>query len=454
MKREIRSSLLSGGCNIFSNRVFTPALFVLFLTICLIFVSLSILGRGLRFGNSPSLGVLSRKIFKSGRSGGGRGRRISAARGSDNAVTELPAIHIGFTICGHPLETPTDSYGLFALKSLLIARENSPAKKRKYVIHIMSTMPHDAVMRVTRFNWEIEQFMWSDPLLEVRYYSFDELDAAVARYGIEKNQLPHTIFKQCAGSRLKLPAILNPIEVPRIAYIDWDVGVNCDLTALWNEFDRFNSSSFFGFSLNDPTGLSAQDMYKKTEQLRHPLGAVSSGVMLIDIAKMYVDERKVLLHYLNFCVKRLEEKLGGSEAVQKADYWELTKHFPLGDQDLLNDYLHFNPSALHLLAPQWNWCLADLVPIKKLQESNFQRPIPCILHFCGMRIFDNVMKEPESPDDRYVKAFFDYIFYFPLITPVNDGAPPGEWSVPKREMVGKLKTKQEKDAFYKMRTNE
>ena len=440
----------SGGRFTHYSRVFTIALFVLLFLVCLLF-SLSMLGRGSGL-LTPSLGVLSKRLIKSGR-GNNRGRRIASARGGSDASVDLTPIHLAFTICGHPLDKPTDSYGLFALKSLLIARENSPAKKRKYVIHVMSTMPHDAVMRVTKFNWEIEQFMWNDPLIEVRYYSFDELDAAVARYGIEKDQLPHTIFKQCAGSRLKLPAILNPLEVPRIAYIDWDVGVNCDLTQLWAEFDRFNSSSFFGFSLNDPTGMSAQDMYRKTDQLRHPRGAVSSGVMLIDIAKMYVDDRKILLQYLDFCVKRLEEKLGGAEAVQKADYWQLTKYFPLGDQDLLNDFLHFNPEALHLLAPQWNWCLADLVPVKKLQEVHFQRPIPCILHFCGMRIFDNVMKEPESPDDRYIKAFFDYIFYFPLITPVGDGAPPGEWSVPTREMVDKLKTSAEKDKYFRSLTN-
>ncbi len=422
-----------------------PALFLLFFILCLV-VSFSILGRG-----NPFLGVFyNRNLLKSS-SKSSSTRKSSSRRMilSKNIGSDLPPIHIAFTICGHPLEKPTDSYGLFALKSLLIARENSIAKHRKYVIHIMSTMAHDTVMRVTRFNWEIEQFMWNDPLLEVRYYSFDELDDAVARFGIEKSQLPHTIFKQCAASRLKLPAILNPIEVPKIMYVDWDVGFNCDLTQLWDEFNNFNSTSFFGFSLNDPTFESAQDMYRKNNQLRHPLGAVSSGVMLIDIAKMYIDDRKMLLHYLNFCVQRLEQKLGSPEAVQKADYWKLTEHFPLGDQDLLNDYLHFYPDTLYLLKPEWNWCLADLVPIKKLQETGFKRPIPCVMHFCGMRIFDNVMKEEDSPDDRYVKAFFDYIFYFPLITPVNDGIPPGEWNIPNREMVSKLKTQAEKDKYYK-----
>lgn len=373
-------------------------------------------------------------------------------------IIESETIHIAMTSCGTPNAVEDDIFGLLNLKSLIMARANSAARTRRYTFHIMTNADAGELLNTTSINYDVYRAVKADPLLDIRVYHLDQLDAAAAAFeqtsrgssssttaaaaagdavagtaaapaGTQPIAVPHSVFKNCAASRLKLPFVLDPVLIPRIIYLDWDAVTTCDLSVLWSMFGSWNGSQYLGFAANDPTGHSEKDIYRDSDMPRHPVhGAISSGVMMLDVRKLYESDGELLQLYWRsvqaIVVQRVPDIVNNPAAV---DYWVLTRAFPLGDQDILNVYLAQQPQSLWLIPPQFNWCLADLVPFATLQSSGFTRPLPCVIHFCGGRLFHDSMKQEGSPNDEWVKTLWNYYKAVPLLPPET---PPGPWVPP------------------------
>lgn len=366
-------------------------------------------------------------------------------------VPPMETIHIAYTACGIPNDIEEDMFGLLSLKSVLLARANSFALSRyRYMFHIISSYSMGDLLNTTIINYDVRKAIENDPNVDMRIYSLDELDNAVRKLGDNPDLIPHTIFKPCAASRLKLPYILyyqhqlyqqndyvslskyyegklgKFYDLPSsIIYLDWDTLVTCDLVRLYEQFQYFNSSQYIGFALNDPTGQSEKDIYKEWNLPRPVQGAISSGVMMLDLDKMFRNNQQLLHQYWLSLYQVLEEKVPN---VTKADFWTLTNAFPLGDQDVLNVYLHKYNDKLYIIPPEYNWCLADLVPFRTYKEKySVHRPIPCIYHVCGQRLFSDMMKQNDSPDDKYLKHLFNYVKYAHIGIPET---PPGVYVPP------------------------
>ena len=334
-------------------------------------------------------------------------------------------------------------YGLLSLKSLLLARANSPVKNQyRYLFHIISTSSIGELLNTSQINYDVRKYIENDPLLDMRVYSIDDLDKAVRYLGDNPDLIPHTIFKPCAASRLKLPYILyyqsilyqekNYIELSKfydgnlgkfyelpssIIYLDWDTLVTCDLLNLHQHFQDYNTHQYIGFALNDPTGLSEKDIYKEWNLLRPKVGAVSSGVMMLDLEKMFSNNLYILHQYWLGMYQVIVDKVPNI-TTGTADFWELTNAFPLGDQDVLNIFIHKNNDILYLIPPEYNWCLADMVPFDQYKQKYSRvRPIPCIYHVCGQRLFTDMMRQDNSPDDTYIKHLFKYVKFAYLDIP-------------------------------------
>jgi hypothetical protein len=369
-------------------------------------------------------------------------------------LVDSEPVHVAYTACGYPTEAENDMFGLVSLKSLLMVRAMGGAgdggnggdpttasarRRRRYVVHIMTSMSDADLFNTTALNWEVARALQAErETVEVRVYRLADLDAAGAELGFrDMDAVPHTVFKTCAASRLKLPFVLRRAGVERVLYLDWDTVVTCDLTRLWSMFGSWEAEKWVGFALNDPTGLSQKDIYRLHDVKRHPKGAVSSGVMMMDVGRMGADKDKVLRMYWDEVVA-IVRKAVPDQAGEKGspDFWVLTKAFPLGDQDILNAILADHPEVLFLIPPEYNWCLADLVPFAELKRAGFHRPLPCVHHFCGQRLFSDMMRhnvgegEEGSPDDRGVKALYQYYRTTPIVPPEP---PPGPWMPPGEE---------------------
>jgi len=184
-----------------------------------------------------------------------------------------------------------------------------------------------------------------------------------------------------------------------------------DLTELWREFGALEAASpaaCLGMALNDPSGLSSKNSYQPGSALPYPaVGGVNSGVMLWQLARIRA--------------RGVGEWWGALLAVvaarvdlASAEYWSLTRAFPLGDQDILNALLApgAQPRWLHVLPPRYNCCLVDALPPERVDGAGYQRALPGIIHFCGSRLTQETMREDGaavSAQDRATQALHDYL---------------------------------------------
>jgi hypothetical protein len=359
--------------------------------------------------------------------GGGPAARAGAA-----LPPAAPTIHIALTACGNPSPREPEYFGLLALKSLLMARAQSPAaRNQSYAFHIVTDVGAEELFGAHKVNFDVQRLVAAEPaLLSLHLYPAAAVDAGPAGLGLRQPaSVPHTIFKNCAAARLKLPMFI-PASVPRVLYLDWDVAVLSDLTQLWGEeFEALEAASptaCLGMALNDPTGLSSKNSYRvaveegsggegaapppqqQQQQSAFPaVGGVNSGVMLWQLAR--IRERGVSQWW--------EALLAVVEArvdLAAAEFWSLTRAFPLGDQDILNALLspaRF-PHWLHVLPPRYNMCLADALPPATLDAHGIRRTMPSIIHFCGSRLTQEGMREDghgASVQDKATRALYDYL---------------------------------------------
>jgi hypothetical protein len=322
-----------------------------------------------------------------------------------------------------------DVFGLLSLKSLLIARANTQPRRR-YVLHVISNDRRDVVLRTSQLHWDLVRFVESKTTgegLEMRFYNLRDLDKAVSAFGGDGALFPDTAFKVCAASRLKLPFALGR-DVGRLIYLDWDTLLTCDLHRLWRELAGFAPSELIGFALNDPTGLSTKDSYRQPGNhiATHPRGSISSGVMLLNLEALRARGGRELRDYHDRIMAIISE--GVPNVTMRRDFWALERAFPLGDQDILNAYVAQRPEALRILAPEWNSCLIEGVPFALLRRAGIKRPVPCVVHLCGQRLFTDAMIEDEregegrSPDRAWLRGLATYVAGFPLLVPEE---PPG-----------------------------
>jgi hypothetical protein len=350
-------------------------------------------------------------------------------------------IHVVYTLCGNPNEIEKDHYGLLGVKSLLMAKADNAGSLRHYVFHILTNVGEEELFNTTFLNWEVYRAMQKEAragLISFHIYNIKELDQSVKDAigdGVNPNlMVPHHIFKNCAASRLKLPFLLGGI-VDRIIYLDWDSVCMCDLTRLWDEWKRFSLTATLGFAHADPSQASERDTYRVWDQPRHPtLGSINSGVMLMHIGRLHADGRAGTRAFWTSAAGILRSRANITGGPQ--DYWELTKAFPLGDQDLLNALFaaktsaapYGHPEWLHIIPPQYNFCidppwLEDLQEVEHIPIQGYKGPArPCVIHFCGNRIMTNTKGEEYLPVTDAVQASFMYIKYWQIERREN---PPG-----------------------------
>ena len=303
-------------------------------------------------------------------------------------------IHIVYTVCGNPNEIERDLFGLLNLKSLLMAKEHNAGSERHYHFHIITNVPEQELFNTTRLNYEVWRKLVKEGITGHSSFSviqIKELDDAVVRVlGVDRPNLevPHHIFKNCAASRVKLPFLLGG-KVDRILYMDWDTVAMCDLTGLWEQWAHFSKEQILGFARFDPSGVSPRDIYREWKLDSPADGAVNSGVMLMHIGKMHADNFRVAREWWagNAAIIRSRANVTGDLA---ADYWQLTKAFPLGDQDIFNALLKKRPEWLYYFPFHYNWCIdppffEDMSPEDKVNKraDYTEHPVPCVIHFCG-----------------------------------------------------------------------
>ena len=435
----------SGGVSATPPRSF-HLLFVLLLAACC--SGLYLFGEELLSRRAPSSAAHFRGLYRglqaaSGSDGAGaimaveQGAVVGVGGGGGSALGtrgDPDPLHIVFTLCGNPNEVEKDHYGLLSLKSILMAKEHNPGSFRHYVFHLVVNIGEEELYNVTYLNWEVYRAMVREAragLISFHTYHIRELDRATraALGGADPNMaVPHHIFKNCAATRIKLPFLLGG-KVDRVLYLDWDTVAMCDLTRLWDHWGRFGTQQILGFASADPSGASERDVYRVWDMLRHPtLGAINSGVMLMDIGKMYAGGTFALaLEFWRAVSAVIRSKVNVTGTPQ--DYWDLTRAFVLGDQDILNAMFAENgkrnvtwghPEWLYIIPPQYNWCIDPVFPelLQELgrtpAEGYTRRPAPCIHHFCGNRIMSNDLGKEYLPVTDPTQATFMYIKHWEL----------------------------------------
>jgi hypothetical protein len=342
----------------------------------------------------------------------------AGAPSSTGGVHDPDPITVVYIACGNPNEVEADHFGLLNLKSLLMAKAQRPlgATPRRYEVHVVANVGAEELFNTTQVNYDVWRAVQRDPWVRVHVHDTGALDAATAAAGFaDAADVPQTIFKNCAASRLKLPFLLASLGVSRAMYMDWDSVVLCDLTRIWDGFARFPPPAIMAFAPADPTGASELDHYRMWDLPRHPtIGSINSGVMLLRVPALMA----VAGVYWAEVVAILEEGLAAANVtggLRAADYWALTAAFPLGDQDVLNALFARHPSWLHALPATANFCL-DLPPAA----------MPCVVHFCGNKLMPVNAAEAALPAAELIKnpwrAVHAFVRYWPLEPPE---APPG-----------------------------
>ena len=116
------------------------------------------------------------------------------------------------------------------------------------------------------------------------------------------------------------------------------------------------------------------------------------------------------------------------------DYWELTRAFPLGDQDLLNMLFaaptpaapHGHPELLALIPFEYNYCidppwLEDLADVQHTPFAAYAAaggpPRPCVIHYCGNRLMSNDAGKEFLDVRDPIQASFMWVMHWPLVRP-------------------------------------
>jgi hypothetical protein len=320
----------------------------------------------------------------------------------------LSPLNVIVVACGNPDPTNPDYFGLLNVKSLLMARAVSvSASTRRYNFFFVTNLESEEFLNVSQINFDVIRYIDADPLLTYTLIFLSEVDQISQNAGAT-NSPPalNEVFKLCAGVRLKFPFYF-PAKFPHIKraiYLDWDVIVTCDLITIWDKGrEGWPESSLLSMAKNDPTGLSMKDSYRTPgpnediygRHFPHPLvGGVSSGVIVWDFAAFTLPVRH---DWWDLTLKIVDARVGKIDKV--ADYWILTNAFPLGDQDIINEMLSEREGWLALLAPEFNWCLADVLSNEDFVKSGIVRPSVCVYHLCGSRISSDRMRaDPTLPD--------------------------------------------------------
>jgi hypothetical protein len=277
-------------------------------------------------------------------------------------------------------------------------------------------------------NYEVYRALKKDRDVRVTLHHIDELDAAADSFGVhEPRKVPHTIFKRCAGTRLKLPFLLARLGLEKAIYVDWDTVVLCDLSLLWAEFAKFDvrGGAALAFAQTDPSGVSNLDHYREWNQPRHPTaGSINSGVMLVHVGQLM--QRPARDDYWRVIEETLFSRVNITSAMDDvAQYWAFTKAFPLGDQDVLNHLFLRLPHLLHVLQPEWNFCLdwpytddldsdqfSDLPPERRAAVE--QRRMPCVLHFCAQKLLPIDVGRAALPCSNPWRAAHMWVKNWPL----------------------------------------
>ena len=413
-----------------------------------------------RMGVGVFLSRVARRLEASGRGlgsggSGGAGSGVGNSESGDGGSTPTPSraplrgtlsdpdpIHIAITLCGNPNEVEQDHYGLLVVKSILMSKAHSPGAERHYVFHILINISEEELFNTTRLNYETYRAMRRQQaagLISFHVYHITQLDRAVqAALGPTNPNLavPHHIFKNCAASRIKLPFLLGGL-VDRVLYLDWDSVALCDLVRLWDMWKSprvtQHPNAIIGFAHNDPSGVSDRDTYRIWNLTRPPQGSINSGVMLMHLGRMHANDRTLTRAFWSATRDVIAEKVnitGNAET----DYWSTLKAFPLGDQDILNA-LFSSPSTspwLFILPPASNVCidppfLEEMDGHTTVRPDFTDRPPPCIIHYCGNRLFPTSRGAQALPLEDPTQATFMYFKYWALEKPME---PPGV--VPRR----------------------
>ena len=356
-------------------------------------------------------------------------------------------IHIAITACGNPTDLFSDYWGLLSLKSLLMSKAHAAGAARHYVFHILTNVRAAELFNTSRLNHEVYRAMRREEaagLISVHVHHIDALDAATEatlHSGDPNRAVPHHVFKSCVASRLKLPFLLARMNISRVLYLDWDVVVLCDLTQLWDEWHTpavaENPSAILGFVPNDLSGTLHIDSL-------HPKhSSVNTGVMFMNVARMAAADGRLMRAFWDTTaavIARHVNVTGNGEV----DYWSLTKAFPLGDQDILNEVLtpisalDGHPEWVFFLPRAYNWCIDP--PFLEdpgghttaMRQGEPVRPPPCILHFCGNKLFPayregRPLRDVQAlPHEDPLQAAFIFYTFVPLEKPVellSRGAP-------------------------------
>lgn len=337
-------------------------------------------------------------------------------------VVQTETVHVVVTACGNPSELEKEHYGLLTIKSMLMARASGANPRRPFHFHVVANVLADELLNSTKVNWDVSRYIKRNPNLQLTTYTIDDMDRAAAAAGVfNVTEVPHHVFKSCSASRLKLPFLLK--DVPRALYIDWDSVTTCDVALFWDLWAEPSmgwapetgavgpgvGTALFGMALNDPTGVSTKDTYRENIETRPRNGGVGAGVMMWNFAALRNgDDGKMLGEYWGALQKLIHEKVPFG-----ADYWVLTKAFPLGDQDMLNVLLSpsRHPEWLAMLPSRWNSCMELFVPLADSRKVGFEPTLPCITHFCGGWLVNDAryMAVPDSPSVEAGHALFNYI---------------------------------------------
>jgi hypothetical protein len=308
-----------------------------------------------------------------------------------------------YVACSYPDAGDPEYWGLLSLKSLLLSRSQTAAARRRYDFHVVTNIGEGEFFNTSKVNYDVQRLVARDPLLRLTLHHVSAVDGAVAATDAALPRaagVGSTIFKSCAAARLKFPFYFSGAgggpTLARAIYLDWDTVVLCDLTELWGVFDAWGGSAVVGMALNDPSGVSSKDTYRDTPTKRPAAGGVSSGVMLWRFDRLHDHGGEPLRRYWRALVGVVERAVNFSapafapDAAADAPFWELTRAFPLGDQDILNAMFAGTAPAGWLAAPlppRFNWCLVDAAPPAALDAAGWARPLgPCVVHFCGARL--------------------------------------------------------------------
>lgn len=141
------------------------------------------------------------------------------------------------------------------------------------------------------------------------------------------------MYRPCSTLRLFMPLFL-PKSVPRVIYMDTDSIAIGPLSKLWDEFKEFGPETRFGMSLES---VVENGWYDSHPEIPVPVEhGVNAGILLMDVSRIRADSDAWL--------ETLDDIANDQTSSNK-----------MGDQDILNQYLHMYPKQLHILPCSYNF---------------------------------------------------------------------------------------------------